>query len=236
MCRPIRCAGRGRAGGEGISLAPSPVDADRPATYGLVVPHLLPIPIFLMAVALLLPGAAFADDSAIGPGDSRVEEPSNQTRVYVYVDAEGQLHFVDRLELVPARYRSTVRETSLVSTTDDHDEAAQRAAKKRRDVRAQQAAEARRQEAAARLQARDAAAARAAEDPDATDERPPSRAEKLADALTERRAVLEELVALEEGYAEDVEQSEDALIARIDALDKRLGELDRAIAKLKKTD
>ena len=213
-----------------MSTPPQPLDGGRPTTYGLVVLRLL------LIAALLLPCAAHADDGAIGPSEDRVDAPTDQVRVYVYVDSEGQLHFVDRIDLVPAQYRSTVRETSLVSSPTDHEEALRRAAKKRRDARALQAQEARRQEAAARLQARDAAAARAAEDPDAASERPPTRAERLADALTERRAVLEELVALEEGYAEDEDQAEAELVARSEFLEERLADLDAQVKGLREKD
>ncbi len=207
------------------------MDVARGTAYGLRVPRLF------LVLCLLLPCAALADDRPIGPAEGKTEVPPNdETRVFVYVDDDGQFHFVDRLDLVPAQYRSRVRETSLASTRVDREQAASRAAQKRRDARLEQARQARIEETKARIEARDAAAKRAAEDPESTEEVPPSRAERLADALTERRSVLEELVALEEGYAEDADQTDAALILRTDHLDKRLTELDRQISGLRKID
>ena len=184
--------------------------------------------------ALLLPIAAHAGDTGpIGPGEGVVDEGPEEGRVWVYIDSGGQLHFVDRLELVPSQYRSQARQTSLVTTQEDRDSSANKAAQKRRDARVSAAQEARKREMEARIRAREEAEKRATEAPSEADA-PPSRAEQLAEALTERRAILEELVALDEGYSDDPEQSEEGLVARMNALDKRLADLDSAIARLER--
>jgi hypothetical protein len=191
-----------------------------------------PAPRVLALTALLIAGPAHADDAPIGPGEGVQEEDApDAARVWVYVDSGGQLHFVDRLELVPAQYRSRARETSLVTTQSDRDEAASLAARKRRDARVQAAADARKREAAARLKAKEEASRRAQQDAEAA---APGPAEQLAEALTERRAVLEEIVTIEDGFSEDESASAADLEARIEALDKRLEELDRRIRALER--
>jgi hypothetical protein len=193
--------------------------------------------LLVLIAALVLPGIVLAD-GPIGPGDSKVEAPTDEARVYVYVDDGGQMHFVDRLDLVPAQYRDRVRETSLVTTQKQHEDAAGEAARKRRDARVEAARQARKDEMAARIKARDEAQQRANEDPSEAGEpeTPPSKAEQLADALTERRELLEEFALLEEGYAEDAEQSEAQLIVRSETLEKRLSELDASISRMRDED
>lgn len=206
------------------------MDAALPSAYGLEVRFLL------LIAALCLPAAAHAEGGALGPSEGKTaEEPDDDRYVYVYVDRDGQLHFVDRMDLVPATYRDRARKTSLVTSSGDHNDAVSKSAMARRDARLKRAREAQEEERVARAAAAKEAAQRAeGAEPEAED-RPPTRAERLADALTERRQVLMELVALEEGWAEDAEQDEVTLATRVDHLDRRLAELDAAVAELQPT-
>ncbi len=185
---------------------------------------------WLLLISLLLASPALAQSTA-----ATAEPDEGQRYVFVYVDGDGQLHFVDRLELVPAQYRAQARKSELTTTGKDREEALRSAAKKRAAKRNAEVQAAAKAEMKARIEARDAEQAEQAEAPDAEAEEPEPRSKKaqLADALAERLAVLEELALLEEGWAEDADQPEAALLQRLNHLEKRLTELDAEVATLK---
>lgn len=175
---------------------------------------------WLLLSALLLASPAGAQSSASDAAEQDVRY------VYVYVDNDGQIHFVDRLELVPQAFRNRAHKSQLNTTADDREEALRAAAKKRAAKRAAEAKAAAKEEAQARIDARDARDAEPAPDPEPKE---PSAELKRADLLAERVAVLEELALLEEGWAGDDDQPEVALLERLNFLEKRLTELDAAL-------
>ncbi len=187
---------------------------------------------WLLLISLLLASPALAQSTA-----ATAEPEEGQRYVFVYVDGDGQLHFVDRLDLVPAQYRAQARKSELTTTGKDREEALRTAAKKRAAKRNAEAKAAAKAEMKARMEARDAEEAKKNEpaQAEAETEQPEARSKKtqLADALAERLAVLEELAMLEEGWAEDVDQPEAALLQRLNHLEKRLTELDAEVAGLR---
>ncbi len=67
---------------------------------------------------------------------------------------------------------------------------------------------------------------------EATEEKAPTKAERLHQLRGERTEIFEELTALEEGYSELVDHDAKALEARVDALMERLKKVDQQIAAL----
>lgn len=178
----------------------------------------------LLSVLLLAPCAWAQSPTGVDESDE------DRRYIYLYVDDDGQMHFVDRLELVPARFQSRARKTEISTSATDREEALRRQAKKRAASRAEQAKAAAKAEMRARMEARDAEEGGDEEGGEEEGTAPVEKPEEQpADQLAERRAILEELVALEEGWATDPDQPEATLLERLNTLEKRLAELDKAI-------
>ncbi len=137
-------------------------------------------------------------------------EASEPVRIWFYVDGDGQMHFVDSLDLVPTRYRRQARATTLGSPVPS---ASSREASETSGTEPDRA---------------DPAAGRGAT--------LPSRSEQLEQLRGERLAILDELGALDEGWSElsddGQEPTNEVLDFRAGQLLQRLEELDRRISGL----
>ncbi len=152
----------------------------------------------LLALLLALAAPAVAQEA--------VSEP---TAIWFYVDDRGQMHFVDRYELIPDRYKRAAQQTNLSTSGAS--------------------APARSTKAAAPPPK---ATPKPQPTPTPTPAATPSASERLAAALQEQQSANEELARLEEGWSAGGE-SEDALQERVVALEARLDELAVEIPRLK---
>jgi hypothetical protein len=160
-----------------------------------------------LPLLLLLPSLAFAQARPKEP----TPPPEDPGTIWVYSDADGGMHFVDSLDLVPAAYRASAQETGM--TTQASGEA--RKAPVKTNV-----------EPGYR-------APKATPTPEPT---PQAEAEAPADEPTAkelaaaRQAILEEMTALEEGWSE--EQGDERVLAeRLLGLEAKLTELDRKLGR-----
>ena len=165
--------------------------------------------LLLLVAGLLLaaPQLAWADDGPIQPEDGDDEAKV----IWFYVDDAGLVTFVDSLALVPSRYRDRAQATNLVTSPPPAP------APDRRTDRSPGRATA------------------ADPEPEVTPEpETPSPSERLAQLRGERREIVDELGALDEGWSEQGELSDEALERRSVQLEGRLAAVDREIAELEK--
>ncbi len=160
--------------------------------------------LLLLGLMIAGPSMAVAEDEPIQP-----EEDDDAGRIWFYVDDAGLVTFVDSLDLVPARYRDRARPTTLRTEVD--------------------------QPPPQRSTPRRPAPAPDEATPSATPEpEPPSLAERLEQLRGERREIVDELGALEEGWSEQSDLSDEALERRSVSLEERLQAVDREIGELEK--
>jgi|GEM_PF-6913978 len=147
----------------------------------------------LLLLCLCLAGPAVAQEA--------ISEP---TAIWYFVDDAGQMHFVDRFELIPKKYRKSAQQTNL-------------------------ATEAQPAPAAAVAAPTPKPAATPTPTPTPT---PEPVVDRLAEALAQQREAIEELTRLEEGWSAG-DEPEEVLQARVQTLQARLTELEAEIAALR---